>query len=127
MNDREYLRSLGFTVGDRGRFSSEMKAALASRDGVSDSDDVPEYKSTDRLPDGRYAIERSNGLPSLVKESVVQRDAKSYVAVLVDGMRIATQYCGSCKDHVMYCECEDGPHPPSYLEPQEIDSWAAVQ
>ena len=40
MDDREYLRSLGFTVGDRGRFSKEMKAALANRDGV--DPDAPE-------------------------------------------------------------------------------------
>lgn len=126
MNDREYLRSLGFSVGDRGRLSSEMKAALASRDGVTDSEDEPQYKSTDRLPDGRWAIERSNGLPSLVKESVVMRDAKTYVAVLVDGLRIATQYCGTCKEHVMYCECEDGPQPPNYLGADEIASWTAV-
>lgn len=126
MNDREYLRSLGFTVGDRGRFSSEMKAALASRDGVSDSEDVPKYKSTDRLADGRYATERSNGLPSLVRPSIVRRDAKSYKVTLVDGMVIACYTCSSCKDHVMYCECEDGPHPPTYLEADEIASWAAV-
>ena len=31
MTDREYLRSLGFTVGERGRFSKEMLEALANR------------------------------------------------------------------------------------------------
>lgn len=126
MNDREYLRSLGFTVGDRGRFSSEMKAALASRDGVTDSEDEPTYKSTDRLADGRYAIERSNGLPSLVKNSVVQRDARVYRATLTDGLVIACGTCSACKEHVMYCECEDGPQPPNYLEATDIVSWAAV-
>lgn len=30
MDKRAYLRSKGFTVGDRGRFSAEMQAALAS-------------------------------------------------------------------------------------------------
>ena len=126
MNDREYLRSLGFTVGDRGRFSSEMKAALASRDGVTDSEDEPQYKSTDKLADGRWAIERSNGLPSLVKERVVQRDAKVYRVTLTDGLIISTIYCGACKEHVMYCECEDGPQPPNYLEADDIASWTAV-
>jgi hypothetical protein len=126
MNDREYLRSLGFTVGDRGRFSSEMKAALASRDGITESDDAPQYKSTDKLADGRYAVERSNGLPSLVKPSTMMRDAKIYRARLIDGLVIACGSCGTCKDRIMYCECEDGPHPPNYLEPEDIVSWAAV-
>ena len=63
MDDREYLRSLGFTVGDRGRFSKEMKAALANRDGVDPDAPEPEYGAQDRFADGRYRIERSNGLP----------------------------------------------------------------
>lgn len=126
MNDREYLRSLGFTVGDRGRFSSEMKAALADRDGVEISDETPQYKSTDKTADGRWAVERSNGLPSLVKQSTIIRNAKSYIAVLVNGQKIACSTCSTCKDHVMYCECEDGPQPPNYLEPADIASWSAV-
>ena len=63
MDDREYLRSLGFTVGDRGRFSKEMKAALAKRDGVDPDAPESEYGPQDRFADGRYCIERSNGLP----------------------------------------------------------------
>ena len=57
MNDREYLRSLGFTVGDRGRFSKEMRAALAKRDGVDPDAPAPEYGPNDRFPDGRLRIE----------------------------------------------------------------------
>ena len=63
MNNREYLRSLGFTVGDRGRLSKEMKAALANRDGVDPDSTEAEHGPQDRFADGRYVIERSNGLP----------------------------------------------------------------
>jgi len=63
MNDREYLRSLGFEVGDRGRYSKEMKAALATRDGVDPDAPASEYGAQERFADGRYRIERSNGLP----------------------------------------------------------------
>ena len=63
MSDREYLRSLGFTVGDRGRLSKKMKEALAKRDGVDPDAPESEYGPQDRFPDGRYRIERSNGLP----------------------------------------------------------------
>lgn len=64
MDDRSYLRSLGFTVGDRGRFSKEMKEALAKRDGVDPNAPESEWGPNDRFPDGRYRIERSNGLPT---------------------------------------------------------------
>jgi len=63
MNDREYLRSLGFEVGDRGRYSKEMKAALATRDGVDPNAPAAEYGAQEKFADGRYRIERSNGLP----------------------------------------------------------------
>ena len=38
MTKREYLRSLGFTVGERGRFNDLMKIELAKYDGVFDED-----------------------------------------------------------------------------------------
>ena len=41
MNKREYLRSLGFTVGERGRFNDIMKIELAKYDGVFDDDIKP--------------------------------------------------------------------------------------
>ena len=63
MTDREYLRSLGFEVGDRGRYSKEMKAALATRDGVDPDAPASEYGAQEKFADGRYRIERSNGLP----------------------------------------------------------------
>jgi hypothetical protein len=63
VNDREYLRSLGFEVGDRGRYSKEMKAALATRDGVDPNAPASEYGAQEKFADGRYRIERSNGLP----------------------------------------------------------------
>jgi hypothetical protein len=63
MNDREYLRSLGFEVGDRGRYSKEMRAALATRDGVDPNSPESEHGPNDKFADGRYVIERSNNLP----------------------------------------------------------------
>jgi len=63
VNDREYLRSLGFEVGDRGRYSKEMKAALATRDGVDPNAPASEYGAQEKFADGRYRVERSNGLP----------------------------------------------------------------
>lgn len=126
MDDREYLRSLGFTVGDRGRFSKEMKAALANRDGVDPDAPEPEYGAQDRFADGRYRIERSNGLPSLARQVTVMRNAKAYMVTLTSGQKIACGNCHTCKDHVMYCECEDGPHPPDYLDAEDIASWSAV-
>lgn len=127
MNDREYLRSLGFTVGDRGRLSSEMKDALASRDGIDPGSAESQYKPGDRFPDGRLAIEPKSNAPSLVKQSIPQRDAHTYILTTTSGQRIACGNCGSCRDRIMYCECEGGPNPPSYLEADEIASFASAE
>lgn len=127
MNDREYLKSLGFEVGDRGRFSKEMKAALAARNGEDPNAPESEFGPQDRMADGRWAIERYNGLPSLVNNIEPQRTAKTFLAVLKNGQRIACGFCSECKFNVIFCRCEEGPQPPRYLSPQDIDSWSAVQ
>lgn len=53
MNKREYLRSLGFEVGSRGRFSEEMQQAL--KDYTEETPEViiiPKVKNTPKRTDG---------------------------------------------------------------------------
>lgn len=45
MTKREYLRSLGFTVGERGRFSAEQTAALAAAPAGTITEPVVEAKA----------------------------------------------------------------------------------
>ena len=53
MNKREFLRSLGFEVGSRGRFSEEMQQAL--KDFTEETPEViiiPKVKNTPKRTDG---------------------------------------------------------------------------
>lgn len=131
MNDREYLRSLGYKVGDRGRMSAHMKQLITDRHGGDEppvaNENDNQYKSMDKMADGRWAIERSNNLPNLVKQSVVMRSSNSYQATLIDGLKIGVEFCSNCKDHVMHCQCEDGPHPPRYLNKKDIAVWSVLE
>ena len=92
MTDREYLRSLGFTVGERGRFSKEMLEALANRDKA----------DREELMDGMY---ESLGLP--VRPTPV-REAQELYGLTKDGAKVGFVMCSLCADHMMWCECPDG-------------------
>jgi len=82
MNDRDYLRSLGFFVGDRGRFSKEMKEALANRDATPSVDDV--------------------SLPHITQ----QRRSQILYGITKGGSRVAFITCSRCAHHMIWCECE---------------------
>lgn len=92
MTDREYLRSLGFTVGERGRFSKEMVDALAKRD-------------TDKALDHMNEINQLVGLPVPQEPA---REAQILYGQTVSGHKVAFVMCSSCAHHMMWCECPDG-------------------
>lgn len=89
MNDREYLRSLGFTVGERGRFSKEMLTALAARS-EQDSDSL-EYDTI--------------GLPAKIGPVREHQELYGYT---VNGHKIGFIMCSRCSEHMIWCECPNG-------------------
>lgn len=103
MNDRDYLRSLGFTVGQRGRFSAEMKQALSLRD----KDEVPQEPAE--------APQEPEPLPKRTDGNTV------YKAVLKGGIVIRFDICPQCKDSVVYCDC-NLIEPPGWLA-DEVVEW----
>jgi hypothetical protein len=105
MNKRDYLRSLGFEVGSRGRFSAEMQAALANfvEDTPVEEEPIPKIPNTPKRKDGITV----------------------YTAVLKGGQVIKFDYCPTCKDNVIYCHCRS-PKPPHWLA-EEVDSWTASE
>lgn len=109
MDKREYLRSQGFEVGERGRFSAEMLEALKSFEGEETQD--------------RNIVSRSTIVRSI---SVPQRDANVYMCVLEDGGRVAMGFCNRCKDSIRYCECSGGPMPPDYFD-SNVDKWYPIE
>jgi len=102
MNKREYLRSLGFTVGERGRFSEEMQQALKDyTEPTVDNSPKPKVKNTPKRTDG----------------------IKVYTAEMHTGQIIRFDQCADCKDNVVFCHCSN-PQPPSWLAP-EVASYRA--
>lgn len=88
MNDRDYLRSLGFIVGERGRYSKEMKDALENRDTA-----ISEENMT--------VMRESVGLPPAVQ----QREAQELYGLTRGGSKVSFVICSRCANHMIWCEC----------------------
>ena len=108
MDKREYLRSLGFTVGERGRFTSEMIAA------------IKEYESGGGQLEGRTG-KRDDGLPVVepggvvphIRPDVKIREPKKLRGKSPEGYTIEFITCSECYRHMMYCDCAGGVKAPS--------------
>lgn len=102
MDKREYLRSLGFEVGSRGRFSEEMLQALKDyTEPTVDNSPKPKVKNTPKRTDG----------------------VKVYTAELHTGQIIRFDMCADCKENVIYCHCKN-PQAPEWLR-QEVAIYRA--
>lgn len=99
MNKREYLRSLGFQVGERGRFTDAQKTAIATFSGVFDDDIKPlkiEKIKTFKAP---------KGVPSLPAQTR-QREARTLSGYTKEGHKVAFVMCGACSQHMIWCDCD---------------------
>lgn len=103
MDKREYLRSLGFTVGERGRFNSEMQAALK---GYQEEGGKLEGR-TGKRDDGLPEVEPTVIIPHLPPQTK-QRDAKKLKGKSPEGYTVEFVMCFECFQHMMYCICEGG-------------------
>lgn len=89
MNKREYLRSLGFRVGERGRFTDAMKTELAKADIVFDDDKTRKRESH----------------PKPASQERV-REARQLVGFTKEGYKVAFITCAYCHQHMVFCQCE---------------------
>ena len=102
MNKRDYLRSLGFEVGTRGRFNEAMLKALENyTEETPEVIIIPKVKNTPKRTDG----------------------VRVYTAELHTGQIIRFDQCASCSENVVFCHCTN-PQPPSWLLP-EVASYRA--
>ena len=108
MDKREYLRSLGFQVGARGRFTAEMMTALKDYQEEGGKLESRTGKREDGLPE----IEPSIVIPH-VPPQVQQRQPKTLVGVSKEGYKVAFVMCFECHQHMMYCNCAGGVKAPS--------------
>lgn len=88
MTDRDYLRSLGFTVGERGRFSKDMVEALANRDTANTLDEMNVIRELLQLP-----------------PQIRQREAHELYGLTKGGYKVGFIMCSRCGEHMTWCEC----------------------
>ena len=98
MNKREYLRSLGFRVGERGRFTDEQKTSLAMFDGVFE-EDQPKLK-IEKVKDF------GNKKAAPVFNSIKQREARTLSGYTKEGYQVGFVMCAKCNQHMIWCGCE---------------------
>lgn len=108
MDKREYLRSLGFTVGERGRFTAEMQTALKDFENQGGKLEARSGKRDDGLPEMEPAVI----IPDIPPETPV-RKPKKLKGRSKEGYIIEFVMCFDCHKHMMYCTCEGGVKAPS--------------
>jgi hypothetical protein len=111
MNKREYLRSLGFKVGERGRFTDEMKIKLAMYDGVFDEDRI-DLKLDNLSKFGGKNKQKSN--PKNQEQSR-SREARTLFGFTREGTKVGFVNCANCHEHMVFCNCSEGVHSPSIV------------
>ena len=97
MTKREYLRSLGFQVGERGRLNAAMLKALEG------------YKE-----EKEEVVQVAKPEPVLFHpKSEKQREPRTLYGFSREGAKVAFVLCFRCSQHMMYCTCKNGIQAPS--------------
>lgn len=109
MNKRDYLRSQGFNVGERGRFNDAMKSSIAKaqEEGIV-FNDIPTPK-VEKL----YKAEEIK--PHTFKPQEKLRASRELIGFTHDGIKIAFITCRQCRSHMIYCSCTGGVQAPSLV------------
>jgi hypothetical protein len=99
MTKREYLRSLGFRVGERGRFTDEQKTAIAAFGGVFDDDIKP-------LKLDKLKIDKPVKVPTRLPQQQRQREARQLSGYTKEGYKVGFVMCAACNEHMIWCGCD---------------------
>ena len=92
ISDREFLRSKGFEVGERGRFSSPMVEALKTRDNKTKTDTMESVIAKASLP------------TSVIQTKV--REPRELFGYTKEGNKVGFITCFKCHTHMMWCKCD---------------------
>ena len=96
MTKREWLRSQGFQVGERGRLTPAMITALSDYPGE-DNKLIP------------LSIEMVIHEPQYVKvDSPLTRPSRILYGITKDGTKVGFTICRACEKHMSICSCQDG-------------------
>lgn len=104
---RDWLRSQGYPVGERGRLSAAMKKAVESS-GLKFIEPIVVDAGDFGKPDTSW---RDN--PHFNQS--VQRPSKTLYGFDSDGHKIAFSMCWQCNSHMSLCACKGGVLAPTYI------------
>ena len=106
MTEREYLRSIGFNVGERGRYSEAMRQALIDSGKIFNQTKkailMPEFVKSEIKPH--------------IKPTVKMREPRELYGYTAEGKKIGFVMCSECSMHMVYCACSGGIKAPSYVK-----------
>lgn len=127
---RAFLRSEGFTVGDRGRFSAEMIATVnAKHPGVLDATGkivkaakAPKAPKAPKPVAARVAKPVTSTVPRRPSPlDMPKRRPESTGFTTIGGILIRQDNCGQCSAQVNRCACANGPAAHKFLS-KEVGS-----
>lgn len=100
MNKRDYLRSLGFRVGERGRFTDAMHTAIrkAEEEGMKFDEKVVVVKK-------QPTIIKREKIRAHIPEQRVIREARELFGYTAEGYKVGFILCSNCNQHMIYCDC----------------------
>lgn len=132
---RAFLRSEGFTVGDRGRFSAEMIARVNEKHpGALDATGkIVKAKAAPKAPKPvkpaaakvkPATVAKATATPVPRRPSPLdmpKRRPESTGFTTIKGILIRQDSCGQCSARVSYCACKNGPAAHKFLS-KEVGS-----
>lgn len=127
---RAFLRSEGFTVGDRGRFSAEMIATVnAKHPGVLDATGkivkaakAPKAPKAPKPAAARAAKPTATPVPKRpTPNDMPKRRPENTGFTVIGGTLIRQDVCGNCSARIARCACATGPQAHKFLS-KEVGS-----
>lgn len=92
MNKRDWLRSQGFHVGERGRLTPAMLKAL---------------ERYDESPELNYEVEIVVPVFKYISEEPL-RESRQLYGRKRDGSLVSFSTCAECNKHMSFCSCQNG-------------------
>jgi len=99
MDKRDFLRSQGFKVGERGRFNDAMVNAIKEAESngtIFDQKAIPKSKKT-------YSFEEI--IPDVPKQERL-RASRQLNGFTKFGHKVGFITCSNCQSHMVYCPCD---------------------
>ena len=95
MNKREWLRSQGFQVGERGRLTPAMITALS------------DYPGDNSIAEPLY-VEMVHAYVNYMEDQTPIREARTLYGRDKEGRVISFTSCSNCDKHMSFCSCQMG-------------------